>query len=138
MQKTEKYKIPPSAYATVPMIVLCNILIFNYNTKTQFYSPIPKLWEQPLSPSNFEGVPEGWGSLYITLFSNLLFIRKIILEKFIYKLPRPAVRLENTFIKVKHISANRRPPLQNLKGIWGIPPSQKLGMADENCLISNH
>jgi len=121
----------------------------NYNIKTQSYSPIPKLWERPLSPSklipskNWRGgshrltgwwVPEGRGSLYTTLFFNLLFIRNFILKKFLYKLPRPAVRLGNPLLKVKRNLANRRPPLQNLKGIWGSPPFQKLGMADGNCL----
>ena len=117
----------------LPKTVLCKWLIFN-DTKAQFYSPIPKLWERPLSPSNFEGVPEGRGSLYTTLFFNTLFTKIFILKKFLYKLPRPAVRLGNPLIKVIRIWANRRPPLQNLKGIWGTPPSQKVGMADGNCL----
>ena len=112
------------------MTALCNILIFNYNTKTQFYFPIPKLWERPLSPSNFEGVPEGRGSLY----SNYEFSITNYELNVLYKLPRPAVRLGNPLVKVKRNLANRRPPLQNLKGIWDTPPSQKLGMADENCL----
>ena len=102
----------------LPMTSLYKVLIFNDNKKTLFYSPIPKLWERPLSPSNFEGVSGAGrrGSLYTTLFFNLLFIRKFILKKFLYKLPRPAVRLGNPLLKVKRSLANRRPPLQKFEG----------------------
>jgi len=131
--------------AALPMTTLCNILIFNHNTKTQSYSLIPKLWERPLSPSNFEGVPEGRGSLHINYefsITNRSHVSGKLSEanyelNFLYKLPRPAVRLGNPLIKAKRNLANRRPPLQNLKGIWGTPPSQKLGMADENWLPSH-
>ena len=84
-----------------------------------------KLWERPLSPSNFEGVPEGRGSLYITMFFNLLFIRKSVLKIFLYKLPRPAVRFGTPSIKIKRNLANCRSPLQNLKGIWALRHPKK-------------
>jgi len=42
--------------------------------KINSYSPIPKLWERLISPSNFEGVPEGRGSLFIISFFSLFII----------------------------------------------------------------